>query len=49
MGLRMQAVIVHCNDPGRLAAFWSEALGWRITGRDDPEWVVEPPDGSRED
>ena len=45
MGLRIQALIVHCLDPGRLAEFWAEALGWRITGRDDPEWVVEPPDG----
>jgi hypothetical protein len=49
MGLRIQALIVHCLDPGRLAEFWAEALGWRITGRDDPEWVVEPLDGSRED
>ncbi len=49
MALRIQALIVHCRDPGRLAEFWAEALGWRITGRDDPEWVVEPPDGSRED
>jgi hypothetical protein len=49
MGLRIQAVIVDCHDPGRLAEFWAEALGWRITGRDDPEWVVEPPEGSRED
>jgi hypothetical protein len=49
MGLRIQALIVHCVDPGRLAEFWAEALGWRITGRDDPEWIVEPPEGSRED
>jgi hypothetical protein len=45
----MQAVIVDCHDPGRLAEFWAAALGWRITARDDPEWVVEPPGGSRED
>jgi hypothetical protein len=45
----MQAVIVHCLDPGRLARFWAEALGWRITVDQDPEWVVEPPEGSRED
>ena len=49
MGLRMQAVIVDCHDPGRLAEFWAAALGWRITGRDEPEWAVEPPEGSRED
>jgi hypothetical protein len=49
MGLRVQAAIVDCHDPGRLAEFWAAALGWRITARDDPEWVVEPPAGSRED
>jgi hypothetical protein len=49
MGLRMQAVIVNCHDPGRLAQFWAAALGWRITIRGDPEWGIEPPEGSRED
>ncbi len=49
MGLRMQAVIVHCLDPARLAEFWAEALGWRVTVRDDPEWGIEPPAGSRDD
>jgi hypothetical protein len=49
MGLRMQAVIVNRHDPGRLAEFWAAALGWRITVRGDPEWGIEPPEGSRED
>ena len=49
MGLRTQAVIVNCHDPGRLAEFWAAALGWRITVRGDPEWGIEPPEGSRED
>ena len=49
MGLRMQAVIVNCHDPGPLAEFWAAALGWRITVRGDPEWGIEPPEGSRED
>ena len=49
MGLRMQAVIVNCQDPGRLAEFWAEVLGWRVTITGDPEWGIEPPEGSRED
>ncbi len=49
MGLRMQAVIVNSHDPGALAEFWAAALGWRITIRGDPEWGIEPPEGSRED
>ena len=49
MGLRIGAVIVDCRDPGRLARFWSEALDWVISRAEDPEWVVEPPEGSRDD
>ena len=45
----MQAVIVHCREPRRLAAFWAEALGWTISVDDDQESVVEPQPGSRED
>jgi hypothetical protein len=32
-----------------VARFWAEALGWVISRDEDPEWVVEPPEGSRED
>lgn len=49
MGLRIGALIVDSHDPGRLARFWAEALGWVISRDEDPEWVVEPPEGSRED
>jgi hypothetical protein len=49
VGLRIQAVIVHCLDPRRLAAFWAEALGWTVTVDDEQESVVEPQPGSRED
>jgi hypothetical protein len=49
MGLRMGALIIDSESPGRLARFWAEALGWVISHAEDPEWVVEPPAGSRED
>lgn len=49
MGLRIGALIIDCRDPGRLARFWAEALTWVISHDEDPEWVVEPPAGSRED
>jgi hypothetical protein len=49
VALRVQAVIVNCLDPGALAEFWAAALGWRVTIRGDPEWGIEPPEGSRED
>jgi len=49
MGLRIGALIVDAHDPGLLARFWAEALDWVISQAEDPEWVVEPPQGSRED
>lgn len=45
----MGALVVDCGDPGRVARFWAEALGWVISRDEDPEWVVEPREGSRED
>ncbi len=32
-----------------MARFWAEALDWVISRDEDPEWVVEPREGSRED
>ncbi|TDE97430.1 VOC family protein [Occultella glacieicola] len=49
MGLRIGALVVDCHDPGPVARFWAEALDWVISRDTDPEWVVEPPEGSRED
>lgn len=49
MGLRIGAVVVDCGEPGRVARFWAEALGWVVSRDEDPEWVVEPPAGSRDD
>ncbi|GAA1543401.1 VOC family protein [Kribbella lupini] len=49
MGLRIGALVVDSVDPGRLARFWAKALDWVISQDTDPEWIVEPPEGSRED
>jgi hypothetical protein len=49
MQLRIQCLCVDTADPGRLAAFWQSALGWRRTFEHDDEVVLEPPEGSAED
>jgi hypothetical protein len=46
MALLLQNVSVDSLDPSRLAAFWAEVLGWRITFDDGDEVVIEPPAGS---
>ena len=47
--LRWQCVCVDSTDPGRPAAFWAQALGWRRTYDTPDEVVLEPPEGSPED
>ncbi len=49
MTLRLQNVSVDCLDPLRLATFWADALGWRITFDDGEEVVLEPPAGSAQE
>jgi catechol 2,3-dioxygenase-like lactoylglutathione lyase family enzyme len=47
---RFTQLVLDCADPGALATFWSELLGYRVTERKDdgPERYVEltGPDGS---
>ncbi len=49
MAIRMQCICVDAADPGPLAEWWAELLGWRITHREPDEVVLEPPAGSVED
>jgi hypothetical protein len=49
MTLRWQCISVDSTDPGRVAAFWQEALGWRRTYDSPDEIALEPPSGSPED
>jgi hypothetical protein len=37
VAIRWQCVCVEANGPSRLAAFWTEVLGWRQTQLADPE------------
>jgi predicted enzyme related to lactoylglutathione lyase len=46
MDIRIQCIVVDADDCQRLARFWSEAIGWRITYESDREWAIEPPEGS---
>src|SRR5215218_10550249 len=49
MGLRWQAICIDSTDPGPIAHWWAELLGWRITHEEEDEVVLEPPAGSPED
>ena len=49
MALRWQATCVDAHDPGQIATFWEQALGWRRTYDSPDEVVLEPPAGSAED
>jgi Glyoxalase-like domain len=49
MTLRWQNISVDSTDPGRIATFWQEALGWRRTYDSPDEVALEPPAGSPED
>jgi hypothetical protein len=47
--LRWQCICVDAADPGTIASFWEQALGWRRTHDDGDEVVLEPPEGSPQD
>ena len=43
MACRISELVIDCADPGRLAAFWSEVLGYVELGRDDGSIEIGPP------
>ena len=47
--MRWQCLNIDSVDPGGVATFWQEALGWRRTCDTPDEVVIEPPAGSAED
>jgi len=38
-------LVLDCHDPGRLARFWAEAIGYRQSGSADPYLVLVPRHG----
>lgn len=49
MTVRWQCICVDSTDPGRIAPFWEQTLGWRRTYDTAEEIVLEPPAGSAEE
>jgi predicted enzyme related to lactoylglutathione lyase len=47
--LTIQCFCLDSTDPGRTAAFWEAALGWRRTYDSEDEVALEPPAGSPQD
>ena len=46
MSLKWQSIVVDSVDPGPLARWWADLLGWRVTFDEPDEVVLEPPEGS---
>ena len=44
MACRITELVLDCRDPERLAAFWCEALGWKVLDR-EPGAVEIGPEG----
>jgi predicted enzyme related to lactoylglutathione lyase len=42
----VDALNVDCRDPGRLAEFWSTALGYRLEDQDEDSASIVPPPGA---
>jgi catechol 2,3-dioxygenase-like lactoylglutathione lyase family enzyme len=45
MACRITELVLDCRDPGRLAGFWCEVLGWKVIDRDGNEAIEIGPEG----
>jgi catechol 2,3-dioxygenase-like lactoylglutathione lyase family enzyme len=45
MACRITELVLDCRDPGRLAGFWCEVLGWKVLDRDGNEAIEIGPEG----
>jgi catechol 2,3-dioxygenase-like lactoylglutathione lyase family enzyme len=43
MACRMTELVLDCRDPGKLARFWSEVLGYRIVHEEPDDVEIAPP------
>jgi catechol 2,3-dioxygenase-like lactoylglutathione lyase family enzyme len=41
MAAVLREIVIDCNDPRRVSAFWAEVLGWRPQARGDFYWMSE--------
>jgi catechol 2,3-dioxygenase-like lactoylglutathione lyase family enzyme len=46
MACRITELVLDCRDPGRLADFWCEVLGWKVLDRPEDGSVEVGPDGA---
>jgi len=47
MGCKLTEIIVDCQDPGLVAGFWADVLGWPMTVDDDGDcWLTSMSDRS---
>ena len=44
MASKVYSVTIDCRDPERVASFWSAALGFEVTEREEDEVTIEAPD-----
>ena len=42
MALQINTLTIDAEDPGRLAAFWVEALDWQVIHQDDRQALIAP-------
>ena len=45
MACRISEIVIEARDPGLLAGFWAEVLGYVELGREGNAVVIGPPDG----
>ena len=42
MNLKIQCLTVDCENPEKLANWWAEVLGWKVTHDGEGSWIEKP-------